>query len=198
LLGRHSAQSSAVRVVMWIASLVLASALVGACGSSSNRSAPTVPPASSSTTSSTAARPTPTISRAQAAAAQQRADKAKILAMWRAENDAWNTSRTAGINATIADTWPPSRGVSGMNFAQCNRFLNSQLWSNVVIETSTIRPQPGWASPLTHTVPQGRIYRMTGQFSSRLGAAVQPTQSQEIHAVVAPDGHAYNFNACHN
>ena len=181
-----------------VATLIVASTLLGACGSASHHSERTIPPATSSTTSSTAARPATTISKAQAAAARRAADKAKILAMWRAENDAWNTSRTAGIKATIADTWPPSRGVSGMNFAECDHFLNSQLWSNVVIDASTIQPQPGWVSPQTHTVPQGRIYVMTGQFSSRLGAAVRPTRPQKLHAVVAPDGHAYNFNACHN
>jgi hypothetical protein len=199
--GRRSSRK--LRPLSLAGVAIAATVLVG-CSSSGGHQ--TVAAPNSSTTASTAAPPTTsTTSKAQAvaafvraAAAQRRADRAEIMAMWRADNDAWNESRTAGINADIADSWPPSRGVSAMTFAQCDRFLNSELWGNYVIDASSIQPQPGWVDPDTKTVPEGRIYIMTAQYSSRYGAAVQPTQTQEVHAVVAPDGHAYNFSACHS
>lgn len=120
------------------------------------------------------------------------------MAMWRADNDAWNASRTAGINEDIAVSWPPGRAAAGMTFAQCDRYLNSGLWTNMVVDPSTIQQQSGWVFPLTHSVPEGRIYIMTAVNSARYGAEVQPEQKQEVHVVVAPDGHAYNFQACHD
>ena len=139
---------------------------------------------------------TTTTSPEQAAAAQLAADRALIMAMLRSDNDAWNLNRSAGIQADVANSWPPSREAEGMTPENCNSSYNPDLWWNAVVDANTIQPQPGWVQPKMQTVPEGRIYVMTAQISSRYGDAVQPTQTQEMHAVVAPDAKAYYFPYC--
>jgi hypothetical protein len=187
--------------VYGLVSAAIAATVLVACSSSGSATAPPVtvtttttpPPTTTTTTKAQAA-----AAKARAAAAQLTSDKAKIMAMWRANNDAWNTSRSAGILSDIANTWPPSRAAGSMTFAQCDQYMNSGLWDNVVVDPSTIKPQPRWVYSVTNSVPDGRAYIMTTQLSERYGAAVQPTQSQELHALVAPDGHAYKFETCHD
>lgn len=163
---------------------------MSACSGSSDKSSATTTTQSSATTTTT--------SPAQAAEAERAADAALIVARSRADNDAWNTSRAAGILTDIATSYPPSRVANAMTVADCNRFLNANLWQNTVVDGATVSPQPGWVEPGIGTVPDGRIYFLRAEISSRYGTQVQPVQVQEIHAVVAPDGMAYFFAACKN
>ena len=103
------------------ATVIVAGILVlGSCGgggSSGSKAATSV------TTTTTVAPTTTTLSEAQKAAQIQTFDTALIVGAVRAENDAFNASRAAGIQVLIDTSYPPSRQASGLTTAQCNRYL---------------------------------------------------------------------------
>ncbi len=119
--------------------------------------------------------------------------------MLRADNDAWNVSRSAGIAADVSNQYPPLAAEFAVTVPQCQAFDAADLWTNQTINPSTIVPQPGWHGPPGVVAPLvGRVYVMTAVISERLGNVTQPNSTQQIHAIVTPDGRAYDFIGCKN
>lgn len=179
----------------WRASACAALLAVSACGggSSSSTTSTTVEPATSTTAAPTTTTADPAV-----------ADLAAIEEMYRAQSAGWKTSIDEGLRVRAETAWPAGAWTPQMIWCAADGYT----WEQTVqadrddrrvlefsVEPGSLEPTPGWVvppdgrNPSRGQVPPGRIYIMRLAISD----SVFGVSSDELHAVVGPDGTARHF-----